>query len=119
MEDNKIEKPKIISVDFDGTLCHNAWPDIGEPNRRLIDYLKKMRQKGYKIILFTMREGNKLDEAVHWCKTYGLEFDAVNDNLPELQADFGNNPRKVYADYVFDDHNVLNFGRKAPLPRRI
>ena len=32
---------KIIAVDFDGTMCENKWPEIGEPNLELIAYLKK------------------------------------------------------------------------------
>ena len=27
----KDKTPKIIAVDFDGTLCTNAYPEIGEP----------------------------------------------------------------------------------------
>ena len=107
-----------ISVDFDGTLCSNKWPEIGEANLTLINYLKKAKSQGFKLILNTMREGEKLDDAVKWCKTLGLEFDAVNDNLPELVEGFGCNPRKIYADYYFDDHNVYNFGRKGPILRR-
>jgi hypothetical protein len=53
-----------------------------------------------------MREGELLDEAVEWCRSHGLTFDAVNDNLPEVKARYGNNPRKVHADYYLDDHNL-------------
>lgn len=105
---------KIISTDFDGTICSNAWPDIGKPNIGFINYLIKMRDHGYKIILNTMREGESLNQAIEWCKQLGLEFDAINDNLPEMQELFGNNPRKIYADWYFDDHNALDFGRKMP-----
>lgn len=34
----------IIAVDFDGTLCENKWPEIGEPNKELIAYLKKRQE---------------------------------------------------------------------------
>ena len=30
---------KVWAVDFDGTLCRNAWPDIGEANTELIEQL--------------------------------------------------------------------------------
>lgn len=97
----------IIAVDFDGTLCRSAWPDIGEPNKPLIDALRKERDGGTKIILWTMREGEKLERAVEWCKENGLEFDAVNDNEDGQKMVYGNNPRKVYADVYIDDHNVF------------
>lgn len=74
---------QIIAVDFDGTLCENKWPEIGEPNTNLIGYLIEMRKSfGAKIILWTCRVGEMLDKAVNWCSEHRLEFDAVNENLP-------------------------------------
>ena len=98
---------KIIAVDFDGCLCRNAWPEIGEPNNVIIDLLINWRRDGYaKVILWTCREGQRLDEAVAWCKAHGLEFDAVNANLPEMNAFYGNDSRKIGADQYWDDKAV-------------
>lgn len=99
-------KYEIYAVDFDGTLCEEKWPDIGEPNRPLIFKLIRLRKAGDKIILNTMREGDLLCQAVEWCRRFGLEFDAVNDNLEEEKRKFNNNPRKIYAQYYIDDHNA-------------
>ena len=96
----------IYAVDFDGTLCESKWPGIGRPNMGLINFLISEQKEGHKIILWTMREGDFLDEALGWCEGLGLIFDAVNDNLPEQQALYGNNSRKVYADWYIDDHNA-------------
>jgi hypothetical protein len=93
----------IIAVDFDGTLCENKWPNIGEPNEKLIDHLKLYRKHGVKIILWTCRVGKLLDDALSWCQTRGLIFDAVNENLPEIIEKFGSDTRKVYADIYIDD----------------
>lgn len=98
--------PIIFGVDFDGTLCRYNWPGIGEPNNELIDFLINERKKGNEVVLITMREGLKLDEALIWCKQMGLTFDAVNDNLPRMKGFFGNNPRKIYANYYIDDAAV-------------
>ena len=98
--------PRIWGVDFDGTLCRNKWPRIGAPNARLIAFLKKCREHGDAVILITMREGELLDQAVEWCRDRGLEFDAVNDNLPAVQEMFGENPRKVFANIYIDDRNM-------------
>lgn len=100
-------KPIIYAVDFDGTLCEDKWPEIGVSNTKLIEFLKAERKAGNKVILNTMREEKLLYEAIRWCRVFGLEFDAVNDNLSELQKRFGNNPRKIYADYYIDDHNAI------------
>ena len=77
-------KQNIIAVDFDGTLCENKWPEIGMPNEELIEYLKKRQTNGEKLILWTSRNEEQTQDAVEWCKKYGLIFDAVNDNLPEI-----------------------------------
>ena len=93
----------IIAVDFDGTLSFAGWPFCGNPNERLIEYLKRRRADGDKLILWTNRAGRLLDEAVAWCAEQGLEFDAVNENLPELVAHFQNDSRKIGADIYIDD----------------
>lgn len=82
-------KQNIIAVDFDGTLCENKWPEIGMPNEELIEHLKKRQANGEKLILWTSRNEEQTKEAVEWCKKYGLVFDAVNDNLPEIVEAFG------------------------------
>lgn len=96
-------KHKIFAVDFDGTLCDGAYPGIGEPHTEMIESVKKLRQDGHKIILWTCREGDDLEKAVSWCADQGLTFDAVNDNLEETKQWFGGNSRKIVADFYIDD----------------
>lgn len=100
-------KPNIIAVDFDGTLCENKWPEIGMPNEELIEYLKKRQANGEKLILWTNRVGNRLDEAVKWSAEKGLVFDAVNENLPEIVEAFSVDSRKIFANEYIDDRNRL------------
>lgn len=97
---------KIIAVDFDGCLCENKWPEIGKPNEAIIRQLLAEREWGAKLILWTCREGKMLAEAVEWCKGFGLEFDAINENLPEMNAMYGNDSRKIGADEYWDDKAV-------------
>ena len=59
------------------------------------------------MILWTCRAGEALEKAVDWCKEQCLEFDAVNDNLPEVIELYGNNSRKVSCDYYIDDKSLL------------
>lgn len=98
---------KIIAVDFDGTLCENKYPEIGAPKKDVIDYLKKKQENGDKLILWTCRVGEKLDAAVKWCKEYGLIFDTVNENHPDVIAWMGSDSRKIFANEYIDDRNVL------------
>lgn len=98
---------KIYAFDFDGTLCTNKFPEIGEPIAKTIELAKKVKSRGDYIILNTMRKGRNLGEAVKWCKDQGIVFDAVNDNLPHMKEFFKNNPRKIFANYYIDDHNMF------------
>ena len=100
----------IIAVDFDGTLCRECYPEVGVPNMKLINFLINRRVLGDKLILWTWREDKLLEDAIKWCRQLGLEFDAVNDNLPETIALWGNNSRKITADYYLDD---------KPLPKKM
>lgn len=101
------EESQIIAVDFDGTLCFSNWPALGEPNERLIEFLKNWRKSGNKLILWTCRAGEALESALSWCAMQDLSFDAVNDNLPEIVEKYGNNSRKITCDYYIDDRAVL------------
>lgn len=99
---------KIIAVDFDGTLCMNEdtcnWPYLGQPNEKLVEKLKQLQAEGNALILWTCREGELLEQAVAWCRIFcGLNFDAVNDNIPATKVFFGGNPRKICCDYYIDN----------------
>lgn len=106
---------KKIAVDFDGTLCEYAFPEIGKQNKEhitLMNLLIKLRNDGHKIILWTNRGDNDeykvLTEAIEWCRSKGLEFDAVNENLPDQKKLSGYSP-KIMADLYIDD-KALQFG---------
>lgn len=53
-------------MDFDGTLCENKWPEIGEANKEMITYLKDRQANGDKIILWTCRVNDMLRKSVDW-----------------------------------------------------
>ena len=71
----------IIAVDFDGTLCTDEFPNIGEPNISLIKKLQYLSLQGHRLILWTCRCGDELQAALDWCDRQKLFFDAVNDNV--------------------------------------
>ena len=108
---------KVIAVDFDGTLCENKFPEIGEPKKDILDAVKKLKQQGNKIILWSCRSGQPLIKAVMWCAEQGLLFDAVNENLPEIIEMYGGDTRKVWADIYIDDKNsVMGYGKASNTP---
>lgn len=97
-----------IAVDFDGTLSFGKWPGVGPANTKLITYLLHRKSKGDKLILWTCRANDALDAAVLWCSEQGLEFDSINDNLPEIVEKYGVNSRKISCDYYIDDKAITS-----------
>lgn len=96
----------IIAVDFDGTIVEHAYPAIGKPIPFAVDVLKKLQEEEHhRLILWSVREGRLLDEAVEYCRKQGLEFYAVNKNYPEEVFD-ETTTRKINADIYIDDRNL-------------
>lgn len=95
----------IYAVDFDGYLCANAWPEIGQPHKEIVEHFINLKGEGHKLILWTCREGEALEKAAIWCAERGLIFDAYNENLPELIEKYGNDCRKIGADFYCDDRS--------------
>lgn len=93
----------IIAVDFDGTLCQECYPLIGDANMDLIASLIYRQTLGDKLILWTCRAEKRLEEAIEWCRGFGLHFDAVNDNVEETIQKYQHNSRKITADIYIDD----------------
>lgn len=94
---------KVIAIDFDGCLCSDRYPAIGAPYWGVIGSAIWEQMAGAKLILWTCWEGDDLRAAVDACASWGLKFDAVNANLPERIAYYGNDCRKVGADEYWDD----------------
>jgi len=96
----------IYAIDFDGTLCTNNYPDIGEPIEVAINFVKALKEQGEELILWTCRSGELLDRAVEWCDKHGLKFDKINENLDWTIKKFGGDTRKIFADFYYDDKNI-------------
>lgn len=97
-----------IAVDFDDTIVENAYPRIGKPKLFAFETLIALQKKGFRLILWTVRTGKELDEAVEFCRQNGVEFYAVNSNYPEEVFD-PTVARKIEADIFIDDRNIGGF----------
>lgn len=96
-----------IAVDFDGTIVEHHYPEIGPEIPFAVDTLKMLIKDRHKVILWTVREGKLLDEALAWCKERGLVFYAVNKDYPEEEQEKNQNySRKLKVDYFIDDRNL-------------
>lgn len=97
----------VIAVDFDGTIVKHRYPEIGDEIPFAIETLKMLASEGHQLIMWSVRSGKLLDDAVEWCKERGLEFWAVNRDFPE--EDINNNrefSRKLRVDMFIDDRNL-------------
>ena len=72
----------IIAVDFDGTIVRHRYPKIGEEIPFATSTLRMLIQDRHRLILWTVREGELLDEAVEWCRARGVVFYPINRALP-------------------------------------
>jgi len=96
-----------IAVDFDGTIVEHAYPEIGRERPFAIDTLKALIADRHQLILWSVREGKLLDDAVNWCKERGVEFYAVNKDFPEEDVERNVHfSRKLKVDLWIDDRNV-------------
>jgi histidinol phosphatase-like enzyme len=108
---------KVILIDFDGTIVRGAFPEIGKPMPMAFEVMKELKEAGWKLILWTCREDEGyninrqyLTEAVRFCKENGVDFDAVNEAIPELDFRCDTcKKRKPYADVVVDNKNLGGF----------
>lgn len=97
----------VIAVDFDGTIVEHRYPEIGEELPFATETLRMLIKDQHRLILWTVREGDLLKEAVDWCHERGVDFYAVNRDYPEEQEENNNHfSRKLKADYFIDDRGI-------------
>lgn len=103
---NKATLPKIVAIDFDGTLVEDKFPEIGKPNEFMFKTVKALQANGVRVVLWTCRDGKNLIDAIAFCHNKGIIFDAINTNIPEVIELYQNDTRKVFADLYIDDKAI-------------
>ena len=98
----------IIAVDFDGTIVDDEYPKIGESKVFAFETMHKLIEDGHRLVLWTYRHGEKLEEAVEFCTKNGIEFYAVNESYENEIMD-KRISRKINADIFIDDRNIGGF----------
>ena len=101
-----VKENPILAIDFDGTCCEFAYPDIGKPMPGCFETLKDLQTAGYTLILWTCRESKQLEEAIAFCRDNGIEFDSINHNRIEHGY---SGSRKVFANWYIDDRSIGGF----------
>lgn len=93
-------KSKFIGVDFDGTCVDHKYPLIGDPVDEAIEVIHELMEAGHKIILYTMRSGERLVQAVEYLEESGVVLFAVNNNPTQIA--WTASP-KIYCHVYIDD----------------
>lgn len=96
-------KYKIVAIDFDGVLYDGKSIIQGSA-----EGLAWFKEHGYKIILWTCRNGNRLANAKNILRKAGIlhYFDAINENIePTLYK----TSRKILCSIFIDDKNIGGF----------
>ena len=105
-EDVNGDMPRIIAVDFDGTIVKNKWPEIGEINEHVVKEMRREDEQGSVIILWTCRTGKELEEAIKFCYENDIPIDYANEDCNWVKENFGDNGVKVFATEYWDDKCV-------------
>ena len=95
-----------IAIDFDGTIVEHCYPEIGREIPFAIETLKMLSNDGHRLILWSVREGHLLEEAIAWCRERGVEFYAINRDFPEESKRHDNYSGKLKVDLFIDDRNI-------------
>ena len=89
----------IIAVDFDGTCVTHEYPRVGK-DIGAIPVLKKLVDNNHKLILYTMRAGKELNDAIEWFKKNDIPLYGIQKNPTQERWTVSN---KCYAELYIDD----------------
>jgi hypothetical protein len=108
----KKDNSLTFNIDFDGTCVTHEFPDIGS-DIGAVPVLKKLVEKGHKLILFTMRSDGVpfkkkdgsvdvrgLSDALDWFVTNGIPLYGIQTN--PSQRSWTTSP-KSHANIMIDD----------------
>lgn len=111
--------PGVVAIDFDATISkYRGWqgkPTFPEPEDGCRQELAKLRERGYRIIVFTTR--GDLESVEKYMSQHNLPYDSVNKNMPTVPPDV--NDQKVMADVYIDDRNINYGGRWKGMADRV
>lgn len=97
----------IIAVDFDGTIVEVAYPDIGIIREKAVEYINKLYDEGYGIVINTCRSGEYEQNCINFLKENKIKYHHINENFPHLIELYNMDCRKISADCYIDDKCLM------------
>lgn len=95
--------PITINIDVDGTIFTHDYPKIGS-DIGAVPVLKALTNNGHKLIIFTMRDGKELQDAVDWFAQNDIPIYGIQTN--PTQKTWTKSP-KSYANLMIDDSSIF------------
>ena len=95
-------KKLVFAIDFDGTVVTNAYPNIGRPIGAA-PVLRQLVENGHRLILYTIRTGKPLQDAIDWYQDNGIALYGVNRNPGQFS--WAPDAKKIFFDLCLDDRN--------------
>jgi len=102
-----IKKKFVLAIDFDGTIAELSFPEVGALRKDADVIIRKLYDDGHRIIINTCRSGKQEGLAENFLKENNIPYDYINSNLPELILQYGQDCRKISADYYIDDKCLM------------
>lgn len=94
-------KQKIIAIDFDETITEYApYPIQGKLKKDADKYIRKLHEKGYRLVLWSARFDSNYDLAFNMCKDWNLPIEKDSSDL--LHGKSG----KLVASFYIDDKSI-------------
>lgn len=97
----------VLAIDFDGTIAELSFPQVGALRKGAAKYIRKLYDDGHYIIINTCRSGKFEGMAHDFMQDHGIPYHYMNSNLPALIIEYGQDCRKISADYYIDDKCLL------------
>jgi hypothetical protein len=89
----------VFAIDFDGTCVKHNYPEVGN-DVGAVPTLKRIVEEGGKLILWTMRSGPSLNDAINWFKKNNITLYSIQRNPTQ---DMWTSSPKAYAHVYIDD----------------
>jgi hypothetical protein len=105
----------VVAVDFDGTCVTHEYPKVGR-HIGAARVLHRIVNEGGQLILWTMRSGQHLQDAVKWFEEHGVPLFGIQRNPTQ---DAWTDSPKCYAKIYIDDAALgcpLKSGLKGERP---
>ncbi len=110
MKNSKIIKSRVVAFDFDGVIAKYGGfisaQDIQEPIPQVLEAIKLLKEKGFKILIHSTRGDDFLKG---YCENFSIPFDYIN-RRPDKE---GENSGKPIAFVYVDDRAICYKGQSA------